>query len=240
MTIFRSLLFNLLLWIWTAIAVIGFVPLLLGPARWAVKAQSGWSTGAEWLIRHVVGITWRERDRENLPEGPVIVACKHQSVYETIVMQMRLRDPAIVMKRELLNIPLYGWYSRRMGMIPIDRNASSSAMRQMLRAAEAAVAQGRPILIFPEGTRAAPGAPAHYHPGVAGLYRHLKVPVVPVALNSGLFWGRNTVHKHAGTVTLQYLPVIEPGLDRRAFMAEMEERIETATAALLEESGFCG
>jgi len=145
-----------------------------------------------------------------------------------------------VMKRELLNIPLYGWYSRRMGMIPIDRRASSTAMRKMLRAAEAAAAQGRPILIFPEGTRSAPGAAARYLPGVAGLYRHLGVPVVPVALDSGLLWGRNALRKHAGTVTIQYLPPIMPGLDRRAFMAELEERIESATAALLAESGFGG
>lgn len=240
MTMLRSILFNLLFWIWTAIAVLGFVPLLLGPVRWAPKAQNAWAAGAEWLLRHIVGITWRERGRENLPDGAVIVACKHQSAYETIVMQLLLRDPAIVMKRELLNIPLYGWYSRRMGMIPIDRRASSTAMRQMLRAAEAAAAQGRPILIFPEGTRSAPGAAPRYLPGVAGLYRHLNLPVVPVALDSGLLWGRNTMRKRAGTVTLQYLPPIEPGLDRRAFMAELEQRIESATAALLAESGFGG
>ncbi len=236
----RSILFNLLFWGWTTITVLGFLPLLIGPWRWALFAQNAWAAGGEWLVRHVAGIDWRERGRENLPEGPVIVACKHQSAYETIVMQLLLRDPAIVMKRELLNIPFYGWYGQRMGMIPIDRSASSAAMRQMLRAAERAVAQGRPILIFPEGTRAAPGAPARYHPGVAGLYKHLGLPVVPVALDSGLLWGRNSARKNPGTVTFEYLPPIAPGLDRKTFMRELETRIETATAALLAESGFRG
>ncbi|MGE0666017.1 MAG: lysophospholipid acyltransferase family protein [Sphingomonadales bacterium] len=236
----RSVLFYLLFWTWTAIAVLGFLPLLLGPWRWALFAQNSWAAGSAWLLRHVAGIGWREEGREHLPAGPVIVACKHQSAFETIVMQLLLRDPAIVMKRELLAIPFYGWYGRRMGMIPIDRSASSAAMRQMLRAAEKAVAQGRPILIFPEGTRAAPGAPPRYHPGVAGLYRHLGLPVVPVALNSGLFWGRNTMRKTPGTVVFRYLPPIAPGLDRKAFMAELEARIETATADLLAASGFRG
>jgi 1-acyl-sn-glycerol-3-phosphate acyltransferase len=240
MTMIRSILFNLLFWIWTTIVVLGFLPTLLGSQRWALRAQNVWAAGGEWLLHHVVGIRWRERGRENLPEGPVIVACKHQSAYETIVMQQLLRDPAIVLKRELLNIPFYGWYAQRMGMIPIDRGKSSAALRSMMRAADTAVAQGRPILIFPEGTRAAPGTPTRYHPGVAGLYKHLNLPVVPVALDSGLLWGRNSLRKRAGTVTFQYLPPIAPGLDRRAFMAELETRIESATAALLAESGFGG
>jgi 1-acyl-sn-glycerol-3-phosphate acyltransferase len=240
MTMIRSLAFNLLFWTWTTIAVLGFLPLLLAPRRWASLPQNLWAAGSEFLLRHVAGISWRERGRENLPDGPVIVACKHQSAYETIVLSLLLRDPAVVLKRELLNIPLYGWYARRMGMIPIDRAASSTAMRQMLRAAEKAVAQGRPILIFPEGTRAAPGVKARYHPGVAGLYRHLNLPVVPVALDSGLRWGRNSLRKHPGTVTFQYLEPIAPGLDRKAFMAELERRIETATDALLAEAGFRG
>lgn len=240
MILFRSLLFYPLFWLWTTICVLGLSPLLLGPGRWAQAAQNIWAAGSEFLLRHVARIRWAERGREHLPDGPVIVACKHQSAYETIVMQLLLRDPAVVLKRELLNIPFYGWYARRMGMIPIDRGASSAALRQMMRAAEKAAGQGRPILIFPEGTRSAPGAPARYHPGVAGLYRHLGLPVVPVALNSGLFWRRNSLLKHPGTVTFQYLPPIQPGLDRRAFMGELETRIEAATAALLADSGFRG
>lgn len=233
MTLLRSLLFNLLFWSWTAVAVFGFSPMLLGPGIWSAKAQNIWARGTEFLIRRVLGIRFDIRGRENLPAGAVIVASKHQSAYETIVFSLLLRDPAVVMKRELLAIPLYGWYSRRMGMIPIDRSASSKALRRMLRAADRAAAQQRPILIFPEGTRVAPRARGRYLPGVAGLYRHLNLPVVPVALDSGLLWGRNALVKKPGTVTFHFLPPIPPGLDRHALMSRLEDEIETATAALV-------
>jgi 1-acyl-sn-glycerol-3-phosphate acyltransferase len=234
----RSLLFAPLLWLWTGLMVFGCSPVLLGPPRWSMKAQNAWADGADWLVRHVLGIRCEVRGLENLPEGPMIVASKHQSAYETIVFHRLLDDPGIVLKKELLAIPLYGWFSRHMGMIPIDRSGSAKAMRAMLRAAEKVLAQGRPILIFPEGTRSAPGQRPSYRPGVAGLYRHLNVPVVPVALNSGLFWPRRSLLKRPGTVVIEYLMPIPPGLDRRAFMAELEARIEPATAGLLAEAGF--
>lgn len=238
MMMIRSVLFTLSFWAWTAIAVIGLSPALVGPPRWSMNAQNIWATGAEWLVRHIARIRYEVRGAEHVPEGTSIIASKHQSAYETFLFQILLRDPGIVMKKELLAIPLYGWFSQRMGMIPIDRAGSAGAMRQMLRAADRIKAEGRPVLIFPEGTRSAPGAVPDYRPGVAGLYRHLKVPVVPVALNSGLFWGKNALAKHPGTVIIHYLPPIPPGLDKREFMAELAGRIEPATAALLAESGF--
>ncbi len=237
MNVVRSLLFNLLFWCWTAVVVFGFSPALLGPGRWSSRAQAVWAAGTDFLARRVLGIRFEVRGRENLPEGAVIVASKHQSAYETIMFSLILRDPAVVLKRELLAIPLYGWYSRRMGMIPIDRSASSKALRQMMRAADKAAAQQRPILIFPEGTRVAPGVKGRYLPGVAGLYRHLGLPVVPVALDSGLLWGRNALVKKPGTVTFQFLPAIPPGLDRAALMARLETEIETASNALLAGAG---
>jgi 1-acyl-sn-glycerol-3-phosphate acyltransferase len=240
MNALRSLCFNLLFWAWTAVAVFGMSPVLLGPGFWSARAQYIWARGAEFLIRHVLGIRYEVRGRENIPQGAVIVASKHQSAYETIVFSLLLRDPAVVMKRELLAIPLYGWYSRRMGMIPIDRSASSKALRQMMRAADAAAAQQRPILIFPEGTRVAPDARGRYLSGVAGLYRHLNLPLVPVALDSGLLWGRNAFVKKPGTVTFHFLPSMPPGLDRHALMSRLEDDIETATAALVAESRFRG
>jgi 1-acyl-sn-glycerol-3-phosphate acyltransferase len=143
-----------------------------------------------------------------------------------------LNYPAFVLKRELLSIPLFGWYLRKVGMIAVDRAAGASALRNMARQASEAFAEGRSILIFPEGTRVPPGESRPYHPGVAALYTQLKVPVVPVALNSGLFWGRRSFVKRPGTVTVQFLPPIPPGLDRKAFMRELESRIEAAAMVL--------
>jgi len=148
------------------------------------------------------------------------------------------KNPAIVAKKQLAKIPFYGWYFRKTDMIPIDRKGHASAMRAMLRAADRIKDRGGVILIFPEGTRAAPGETGEYKVGVAGLYRHLKVPVVPVVLNSGLFWPRNSFAKRPGKIILEYLPPIEVGLSRDAFMAELQERIEQGTMRLLEEAGF--
>lgn len=141
------------------------------------------------------------------------------------------------MKRELLNIPVYGWYCRHTRQIPIDRGAGASALKNMLYSAAAARDLNRHIIIFPEGTRVAPGQTGSYLPGAAALYRHLDIPVVPVAVNSGLFWGRNAFRKRPGTIVLEYLEPIPPGLDRKAFHARLQAEIETATRRLEQETG---
>ena len=147
-----------------------------------------------------------------------------------------LNDPAYILKRELLWIPFFGWYLGKSGVVAIDRSAGTKALKAMVKGAETAVAEGRPVVIFPEGTRAAPGDKLPYHSGVAMLYGALKLPVVPIALNSGLFWRRRGFAKKAGTLTLEALPAIAPGMDRKAFMALLESRIEAASDRLVAEA----
>ena len=228
-----SILFNLSNFVWSTIMHLVSLPLLLAPASWVWKAGHLWIDGTFLLLRLFCGIRYRELGFENLPNGPAIIAAKHQSTWETLFLSRRLNQPAFVLKQELLSIPLFGWFMRKIGMIAVDRSGKAAALKKMVKDAGAAFAQGRQIIIFPEGTRVAPGQHRPYQPGIAALYGQLDVPVVPVALNSGLFWGRGAWVKKPGEIQVQYLPPIAPGLDRRAFMAELEKRLEPAAQALL-------
>jgi len=232
--ILRSVIFNLLYSIWTGSMHILCLPLLFGPPRWTQAAGGIWIDGTLLLLKHVAGIDYRIVGAENLPGVPAIYASKHQSAWETLFLSRYLKYPAFILKKELLSIPLFGWFIKKVGMIAVDRKAGASALRQMARDAAATLGSGRSILIFPEGTRVPPGQTRPYQPGVAALYTQLKVPVVPVALNSGLFWGRRAFIKKPGTIVVQILPPIQPGLDRKAVVKELENRIETAATALLQ------
>ncbi|MCC7276289.1 MAG: 1-acyl-sn-glycerol-3-phosphate acyltransferase [Alphaproteobacteria bacterium] len=232
MTALRSALFNLLFFAWTILLAVTTWPALLLPRRAVVAVYHLWRRGIDALLRRVVGIEQRWIGLDRRPAGPVIYAAKHQSAWDTIAMPGRLGDAAVVIKRELLWIPVYGWFAARYGVIPVDRSAGSAALRRMLARARAAAAAGRSILIFPQGTRVAPGAAAPYHPGVAALYAHLGLPVVPVAVDSGLRWGRRAFLKRPGTITVELLPEIPPGLDRRRFLRRLEDETETATDRL--------
>lgn len=232
MTALRALLFNILYLLWTAAMHIICLPLLLAPARAIHAAGTFWIAGSLWLLKICVGLGVREVGTENLPAGPALFAAKHQSAWETLYLSWRLNHPAFVLKKELLMIPLFGWFLKRVGMVAIDRSGKAAALKKMVADAKAIFAQGRPVIIFPEGTRVAPGASKPYQPGIAALYAQLDVPVVPVALNSGLFWGRKAILKKPGTITIEYLPAIPPGLDRKTFMRELEARIEGAAARL--------
>lgn len=233
MRILRSITFTIVFYAWSLFMVILYLPALMGPARWIVQGQRIWALGNLWLLKVLNGIRVDIRGRDRIPEGPVIIASKHQSAWDTFIYHVLLDDPAIVLKKELLNIPIYGAYCRKTEMIAVDRKGSTSALRSMLRAGRNASAQGRALVIFPEGTRSAPGASQPYQPGAAAFYRDLKVPVVPVALNSGLFWPRRTFVRNPGTIVLEFLEPIEPGLDRKQFTAELERRIETGTRDLI-------
>jgi 1-acyl-sn-glycerol-3-phosphate acyltransferase len=230
MTLVRSALFMGFFLLVTAVMAIVFLPLLAAPRRATVWMARGWARATLWGLKSLAGLDWRQIG--NAPQGGVLVASKHMSMWDTLALYVALEDPAIVLKRELLHIPFYGWYLWKTAAISINRGAGADALRRMVHASEKVLREGRPILIFPEGTRKKPGAAPDYKPGVAGLYSQLEVPCVPVALNSGTYW--RGFWKYPGTITLEFLPPIPPGLKRRDFMAILEERIETSTNRLLE------
>jgi 1-acyl-sn-glycerol-3-phosphate acyltransferase len=192
------------------------------------------------LLRLLVGLDHEVRGQDRLPRGRYILALKHQSTWDALIVPIVLGDPAVVVKRELLWLPIYGWYAARSGSIGIDRKGGARTLRRMVAAARPVVAAGRPVVIFPQGTRAAPGSHLPYQPGVAALYQALGVPLVPAAVNSGLYWGRRSFLKRRGHIVLEFLDPIAPGWPRRKLMEEIERRIESATAALVREGRAAG
>jgi 1-acyl-sn-glycerol-3-phosphate acyltransferase len=236
MTLVRSLAFNLALYVFTAVEAILGLPVLVMSRRAGSRFGSSWAAAILKICAWTIGLTHEVRGRENLPKGPAIIAMKHQSAWDTFAVAVIFDDPAIVLKKELIWIPFYGWYLWKAGMISVDRGAGALALRRLVAASKAAAALGRPIVIFPEGTRTAPGTRRPYQPGVAALYRQLELPLVPVAVNSGVFWGRRRFLKRPGRIAVEILPPIAPGGDRRTVMAELETRIEAATARLVAEA----
>jgi 1-acyl-sn-glycerol-3-phosphate acyltransferase len=228
----RSIILNIFLYGWTGILCFAMVWTLFLPRSAMIHVVQFWLTQVDWIERYIGGITYRVVGRENVPEGACIIAAKHQSAWETFKLHPLFGDPSIVLKEELLNIPIWGWYVRRAGMIPIDRTRGTDAMNKMLSAAHKAKEQGRKIVIFPQGTRTPPGTTRPYKHGVAVLYQELGIPVVPMALNSGLVWPRNSFVKKAGQVTIEFLPAIQPGLSKDDFMETLKTGLEAATERL--------
>ena len=231
----RALAFNCLFFGWTAVIGALALPILLLPRRASMRFGRFWARGVLWLLRLAVGLDHEIRGQGRVPNGGCIIAMKHQSAWDTLIVPAVLADPAIVLKRELRWVPIYGWYAMRAGSIAIDRKAGARAVRDMVAAARGAAMAGRQIVIFPEGTRTAPGTRLPYQPGVAALYHALQLTLVPVAVNSGLYWGRRSFMKRKGRIILEFLDPIPPGWPRQRVMAELQQRIETATAALLRE-----
>jgi 1-acyl-sn-glycerol-3-phosphate acyltransferase len=228
----RSLAFNVGWYLGTAIIAIVGSPILLMPRRSVVAWSLFWIDFClGWL--HITCRLTHRVGGVNMPAGPVIFACKHQSTWETLAFSRLFSNSATVLKRELLFIPVVGWAMARVGNIAVERGDGAAALRGLVRQAKAAIADGRSILIFPEGTRTPVGSQPPYQVGTAALYRQLGVPVVPVALNSGLFWGRRQFIKWPGVIDVEVLPAIPPGLGRNAFMATLREHIEGATARLV-------
>ena len=233
----RSAIFNVLFFAYTVLLLVLVLPFLTIPTTViALFVARTWARGVFFMLRWVVGLRWEVRGPRELLRPGVLVASKHQSAWDTIVFFMLFHRPTYVMKQELMRIPIYGWLSYRQGHIAIDRKAGAGAIRGLLRAAKIAFANQRAIIIFPQGTRVPPGGKLPYQPGIVGLYSALNVPVVPVALNSGLFWGRRSFVKQSGTIVLEVLPEIPPGRDRTQFLAELEQQIETASARLEAEA----
>lgn len=228
----RSALFNLFFYVWTAFMSVAMIPALLHPDSLGMRAARAWIFGINLALRLICGVRVEVRGRDRMPEGPVLIAAKHQSAWDTIELLAICGMPAVVLKRELTWIPLYGWYIMGMGGIPIDRSAGAKALKDMVRRAKVRVAEGKSVLIFPQGTRVAPGRKLPYQPGVAALYNQLGLPCVPVALNSGLFWPRRKFLRPSGTITVEFLTPIPPGLRREPFMTTLEARVEAASDAL--------
>jgi len=223
----RALLFNIAFFGVTALLGVAALPLLLAPRRVVMAFGRFWARCVLALAKAIVGLDGEIRGIEHLPSGACLIAMKHQSAWDTLILPVVLGDPACIVKRELLLLPFYGWYAARAGSIAIDRTAGAGALRRMIAAARPIAAQGRPIVIFPEGTRVAPGDRLPYQPGVAALYQALALPLVPAAVNSGLFWGRRSFIKRPGRITLEFLEPIPPGWPRRQVMAELEQRIDS-------------
>lgn len=226
MTALRSLLFNLFFLAFSLLLALAYLPLLALPRRFLWAGARFWIRGLYAALRLICGLDSRIEGVDYLPRGAGIVAAKHQSAWDTLVFMLILDAPVMVLKRELLWIPLFGWYLRRLDMLAVDRRGGAAALHDLLRQAQARVAEGRQIVIFPEGTRTPPGTRRRYQPGVAALYRELGLPVVPVALNSGLYWRRRAFTKRPGTIVLKALPPIPPGLERADFMRRLQAAID--------------
>jgi 1-acyl-sn-glycerol-3-phosphate acyltransferase len=231
----RSIVFNVLFYVNIIVRMIIALPAIVLPYSVMLAVLRSYARSSLWLLRVVCGIKVEWRGREKIPSGACLVACKHQSLWETFALYVILDDPTFVLKRELMWLPLFGWLARKSGMIPIDRGGRTTALARMVARARAEIARSRQIVVFPEGTRLAPDAEPRYMPGIAYLYSETDLACVPVALNSGLFWPRRSWLRYHGTVLVEVLDPIAPGLDRRAFLAQLQNVLEEATARLVAE-----
>lgn len=223
----RSVLFSLILWCESLVIFVVLLPTLLMGRKQTYVVPIVWTKTIRWTLR-LVGIKIKVEGLENLPQKQgYIVASKHQSAMETLLFHTIVPNVFYIFKRSLMLIPIAGLYALKTGCVPIDRAGGAKTMRQMLTKAQKNLAKGLNLVIFPEGTRTKPGEKStEYHPGIAFLYDHCKVPVVPVALNTGVFWPKNKVIKHPGTAEVHFLPPIEPGMEKRAFLKKLQETIE--------------
>lgn len=231
----RSLLFNVAFYANLILWLILLLPGLLVPRRTFIRFAQAWAHSSLWLLRVLAGTSIEVRGREKIPAGGALVAAKHQSLWETFALVTLFDDPTFILKRELMWIPFFGWYLWKAGCVPVNRKAGSSALMQMTARAKEEAQHGRQIIIFPEGTRRPPGAPPAYKYGVAHLYHNLGFPCIPVALNSGLYWPRRQFIRRPGTIRVEILDSIAPGLSREEFFKLAQQRIEEASGRLLAE-----
>ena len=232
MPILRSLVFNIVFYTWTTILCLVLVWTLVLPRRTMMSVVMVYLRSLALFERIILGLDYRVIGRENVPQGSFILAAKHQSMWETMKLHLLVDDPAVILKRELMRIPIWGWFAAKARMIPVDRGARGRAVADIVAGAYEAIADGRPVVIFPQGTRVPPGSYRSYRIGVFALYESLNLPVVPMALNSGMFWGRRRFIKLPGTITVEFLPPIEPGLDRETFLGRLEDVLEDASERL--------
>jgi 1-acyl-sn-glycerol-3-phosphate acyltransferase len=231
----RSIIFNIVFYINLMLFLVLGSGFFFTPRIWSIRALQAWSRTSLWLLRVICNIHIDVRGKENIPPGPILVAGKHQSVWETFAILPYLDDPCMVLKKELSWIPFFGWFVFKFRMIAVERSAASAALRKLLSRGGEELARGRQIVIMPEGTRAAPDAAPDYKSGAAALYGTLGCACLPFALNSGLFWPRRKFLRFPGTIILEFLPVIPAGLPRKAFQQRLQADIETATNRLVAE-----
>ena len=236
MNLLRSLGFNALFYLNTTIWLIVALPTFFMPYTAILAVAKAWGRVNLLLLRVVAGIGCEFRGREKIPRGPIIVAAKHQSAWETFALLSLFDSPFFIVKRELQWIPVFGWYMIKGRMVPVDRSARKQAIHDMAERARAELNRGRQLIIFPEGTRRPPGAEPRYRFGVAHLYSAEGVPCVPIALNSGLFWPRRSICRVPGMVLVEILDPIPPGMEQEKFFAYLQDVIENATARLIAEA----
>jgi 1-acyl-sn-glycerol-3-phosphate acyltransferase len=233
----RSLAFNVAFYAWTVGLTLATLPFYFFVSQEkSMQVVRLWSRGMIWLLRTIVGTTYEVRGLDNLPQGGALIACKHQSSWETLALVPILPNPTYVMKEELARIPVFGAYTVKAGMIHVDRKGKTAALRALAERAAQEIAKGRQVIMFPEGTRRPPGAPPDYQTGIALLYKTLGVPVVPAALNSGLYWPRRKLTNYPGKIILEFLPAIPAGLDSRAFLGRLQSTVEAAADRLMGEA----
>jgi 1-acyl-sn-glycerol-3-phosphate acyltransferase len=232
----RSILFNVLFYVVLGCLLVVATATLLMPKGALFAIARLWAHSSLWLLRAICKIDVEWRGLEKIPAGALIVGAKHQSTWETFALLTRFPDPTFIVKRELTWIPLFGWCLWKGGMIPVDRGAGKQAMTAMNARARSELAQGRQIIIFPEGTRRPAGAEPRYKYGIAHVYAESDAPCLPIALNSGLFWPRRRFLRYPGTIRVEFLDPIEPGLERELFLGRLQSDIEAATARLIAEA----
>lgn len=228
LTTIRSTAFAVILVALVVVLGVGALPLLLFGRRAARAVVRLWAKLVLFMLRVVAGVTSHDEGLDHFPRGGAIIACNHQSMWETVKLYALCDKPVMILKKELLAIPVYGWWAKAAGNIAIDRNGGAKALRAMMREAKARAAAGEQIIIFPEGTRTTPGARADFQPGVAGLYAAIGAPVTPIAHDSGRFWRHPGLRKEPGVITMRVLPPIPAGLPSRDFMARLTTAIASA------------
>lgn len=228
----RSLLFNLLFYLVLLALLVASLPTLLMPRAAILRIAKLWGLINLWLLKVVCGTGVEIKGRDKIPSGPLLVAAKHQSAWETFALAPLFADPTYIVKRELTWLPLFGWYLLKAGLIPIDRGSPVRALARMTARVKRALGEGRQIIIFPEGTRRPPGAPPAYKAGIVHLYAETGVACLPIALNSGRFWPRRSLLRRPGTIRVEILDPIPPGLTKKEFAKRLEDAIEGACARM--------
>lgn len=235
MIVLRSIALNTAFYVFLVLTAVLGTPFLIAP-KGALKVARFWARGSLWLVETIGGIKFEVRGREKLPAGGCLIAAKHQSFLDTFGMVPSVGDFAFILKRELNWLPFFGWYTWRSGMIGVNRGARSKALKDMTVEAKKAIANGRQIIIYPEGTRRPPGAPPVYKYGPVHLYAQLETVAVPVAVNTGLYWPRRSFLRYPGTAVLEFLDPIPPGMEAEAFKQKLESVIEEGSARLIAEA----